>query len=83
MLSPTALPLAISSIGTANVVSVADDRCGDGYEWSKTMSSCILVPTAAPAAPPGATFQCNDGDYSFSKTAQGTCSRHRGIFQSL
>jgi hypothetical protein len=83
MLSPIVLPLAISSIGTAYVVSVADDRCGDGYEWSKTINSCIPVPTAAPTAPPGATFQCNDGDYSYSKTVQGACSRHGGISHAL
>ena len=43
------------------------------------MSRCIPVPTAAPTAPAGATFLCGDGDYSYSKTSQGACSRHGGI----
>jgi hypothetical protein len=62
---------------------LADDRCDDGYGWSKTINSCVPVPTAAPAAPPGATFQCNDGGYSYSKTSQGVCSRHGGIAHAL
>jgi Protein of unknown function (DUF3761) len=57
----------------------ADDECGDGWEWSKTANRCIPAPTAAPTAPPGATFLCADGDYSYAKTSRGACSRHGGI----
>ncbi len=63
---------------TSPVIS-ADDQCGDGWEWSKTVGRCVPVPTAASTAPPGATFLCVDGDYSFSKTSKGACSRHGGI----
>lgn len=57
----------------------ADDECGDGWEWSKTIGRCIPVPTAAPTAPARATFLCVDGDYSYAKTSHGACSRHGGI----
>jgi len=33
--------------------------------------------------PPGASAQCNDGTYSFSKHRSGTCSHHGGVRQWL
>lgn len=30
-------------------------------------------------APEGATAKCRDGEYSFSHTSSGTCSRHGGV----
>lgn len=33
--------------------------------------------------PPGATAQCRDGSYSFSRTRRGTCSRHGGVARWL
>ncbi len=40
---------------------------------------CVPRPVQAPAPPPGATAQCNDGSYSFSEHHQGTCSHHGGV----
>jgi len=80
-----AAPIAAASIvaPTSPVIS-ADDRCGDGYEWSNTINACIPAPTQAPTPPPGATYQCVDGTYSFSKTSEGACSHgHGGIAQTL
>jgi hypothetical protein len=76
-------PIAVAMTAPVSPVIAADDQCGDGYEWSNTIGRCIPVPTAATTAPPGATFQCADGDYSFSKTTQGACSRHGGIDHAL
>jgi hypothetical protein len=72
-------PVAATTTAPTSPVISADDQCGDGSESSKTVGRCIPVPTAAPTAPPGATFPCADGDYSFSKTSHGACSRHGGI----
>jgi hypothetical protein len=33
--------------------------------------------------PPGASAQCRDGSYSFSRHHQGTCSRHGGVSRWL
>jgi hypothetical protein len=35
------------------------------------------------ASPPGATAQCRDGTYSFSKHHSGTCSSHGGVARWL
>lgn len=80
--APVATPIALAITAPTSSVISADDQCGDGYEWSKTVGGCIPVPTAAPTAPPGATFRCADGDWSYSKTSRGACSRHGGIAAS-
>jgi Protein of unknown function (DUF3761) len=72
-------PIAAATTAPTSPVISADDECGDGWEWSKTGGRCVPVPAAAPTAPPGATFLCVDGDYSFAKTSRGACSRHGGI----
>lgn len=84
--SPTNAQSPVAAAITAPsspVISVddepGDDECGDGWEWSKTVGRCIPAPTAAPTPPPGATFLCVDGDYSYAKTSHGACSRHGGI----
>lgn len=78
--APITAPIAAARISapTSPVIS-ADDQCGDGYELSKTVGSCIPVPTHAPTPPAGATYQCVDGTYSFSKTPRGACSHHGGV----
>ena len=37
------------------------------------------VPPAQPIYPSNLTAICNDGTYSYSKTASGACSRHGGV----
>src|SRR4051794_22952736 len=47
-------------------------RNSDG-EW-------VPSPQLSPnGPPPGASAQCNDGTYSFSRHRQGTCSHHGGV----
>jgi hypothetical protein len=39
--------------------------------------------TKSGKAPAGATAQCGDGSYSFSRHHRGTCSRHGGVSRWL
>lgn len=39
----------------------------------------VQSPTKYDFAPAGATAECNDGTYSFSKSRRGTCSHHGGV----
>ena len=39
----------------------------------------IQSPTHYNSPPPGATAQCWDGTYSFSRSRRGTCSHHGGV----
>jgi hypothetical protein len=56
---------------------------GRGY----VNSHGLLIPsptwTADGQAPVGATALCSDGSYSFSQSAQGTCSWHGGVDEWL
>ena len=47
----------------------------------ETVRSPCWAPDGRP--PPGATAQCRDGAYSFSRTRQGSCSGHRGVARWL
>jgi hypothetical protein len=39
----------------------------------------VHSPAPAQAPPPGATAQCRDNDWSFSRHHSGTCSSHGGV----
>lgn len=39
----------------------------------------VQSPTHYNSVPQGATAECNDGTYSFSKSRRGTCSHHGGV----
>lgn len=57
--------------------------CDEGTHYVNSDGVCVPRPTAAAAPPPGATARCVDGEYSFSKHHQGTCSGHGGVAQYL
>ncbi|HEV7486274.1 MAG TPA: DUF3761 domain-containing protein [Thermoanaerobaculia bacterium] len=51
---------------------------GRGYRNSS--GEWVPSPQLSPNGPPrGASAQCNDGTYSFSKHRSGTCSHHGGV----
>jgi len=43
----------------------------------------VQSPTYSKTVPPGATAQCRDGSYSFSRNHRGTCSHHGGVSRWL
>jgi hypothetical protein len=43
----------------------------------------VQSPTYSKTVPAGATAQCRDGSYSFSRHHQGTCSHHGGVAKWL
>jgi len=43
----------------------------------------VPSPERSSSVPAGATAQCRDGSYSFSKHHQGTCSHHGGVAKWL
>jgi uncharacterized protein DUF3761 len=58
--------------------------CGTDY-YRNSQGVCVHRPvkTQGTATPAGATAQCRDGSYSFSKSHRGTCSRHGGVAKWL
>jgi len=58
--------------------TTAGGACPAG-DYRNVDGACVPRPTQAAAPPAGATAQCNDGTYSFSKHRSGTCSHHGGV----
>lgn len=55
---------------------------GDGYVNSR--GERVRSPAHSPSGPPpGASAQCRDGTYSFSRSRRGTCSHHGGVARWL
>jgi len=51
-----------------------------GRGYINSAGEWVPSPRASPNGPPaGASAQCNDGKYSFSKSRRGTCSHHGGV----
>ena len=72
-----AAAIATAAIGSASPANAVPRR------YENSTGTCVEGPTAAPAAPPGATAQCRDGDYSLSPHRSGTCSGHHGVCRWL
>lgn len=56
--------------------------CG-ADEYENVDHVCVPRPEQSPSAPDGATAQCKDGTYSFSRHRTGTCSHHGGVARWL
>ena len=51
--------------------------------YTNSAGERIQSPTFSPTVPSGATAQCRDGSYSFSRSRRGTCSHHGGVAKWL
>ncbi len=58
-------------------------KCADNGTYVNRKGETVKRPENCSAAPQGATAQCRDGSYSFSKSRSGTCSHHGGVAKSL
>ncbi|HEY2766290.1 MAG TPA: DUF3761 domain-containing protein [Pseudonocardiaceae bacterium] len=61
----------------------AGSSCDEAGHYINSNGVCVPRPVAAATAPAGVTAKCKDGEYSFSKHRQGTCSGHGGVAQWL
>lgn len=50
-----------------------------GSTYENSAGARVPSPVRTDAPPVGATAQCRDGSYSFSRTRSGTCSGHGGV----
>ena len=68
--------------GQYQVSTASLGNCGaDSYVNSR--GNCVHRPVASRTVPTGASAQCADGTYSFSKSRRGTCSHHGGVARWL
>src|SRR6266705_3151515 len=76
-------PVSQSQNGTPSTSSHASQQpstnCKDNGTYVNSKGQTVKRPETCSSAPQGATAQCRDGTYSFSRSRRGTCSHHGGI----
>jgi hypothetical protein len=80
--APNSGSSATQTSGTSNH-SPAKPRCTDNGSYVNSKGQTVKRPENCTTAPQGATAQCGDGTYSFSKSRRGTCSHHGGVAKWL
>jgi resuscitation-promoting factor RpfB len=58
-------------------------KCTETGTYVNSQGQTVKRPENCTTAPRGATAQCRDGTYSFSKSRRGTCSHHGGVAKWL
>jgi hypothetical protein len=58
-------------------------NCTNNGTYVNSQGQTVQRPENCSEPPAGATAQCRDGSYSFSKSRRGTCSRHGGVAKWL
>jgi hypothetical protein len=64
-------------------VEHAQINCTNNGTYVNSKGQTVPRPENCSAAPKGATAQCRDGSYSFSRSRRGTCSHHGGVAKWL
>jgi hypothetical protein len=68
---------------TAPQQQQAKTKCTNNGTYVNSKGETVKRPENCSAAPQGATAQCRDGSYSFSRSRSGTCSHHGGVAKWL
>jgi Protein of unknown function (DUF3761) len=58
-------------------------NCTDNGTYVNSKGQTVRRPENCSEPPEGATAQCRDGTYSFSRSRRGTCSHHGGVAKWL
>jgi Protein of unknown function (DUF3761) len=76
--------LAAASIAAAiGLCTPSATASPNDCDYVNVDNQCVPAPEQSPSAPPGATAQCSDATWSYSKHHSGTCSGHGGVSQWL
>lgn len=60
-------------------VSPRQVELSNDNHYTNVDGETVHSPAYAPDVPEGASAQCRDGTYSFSRNRRGTCSHHGGV----
>jgi Protein of unknown function (DUF3761) len=72
-------PIAAAIAAPTSPGISGDDQCGMATSGVRLLARAYRSRHGHRRRLRGATYQCVDGTYSFSKTSKGACSRHGGI----
>lgn len=68
-----------SSTTRSHTAHAPKPNCTDNGTYVNSKGQTVKRPENCSTAPQGATAQCRDGTYSFSRGRRGTCSHHGGV----
>jgi hypothetical protein len=69
----------IAGIGLVSLILLTSPVFAVTSYYSNNNGVKVQSPTSSFTIPRGASAQCKDGTYSFSKHRSGTCSGHKGV----
>lgn len=72
-----------STTGKSTRNEPAKSTCTNNGTYTNSRGQVVKRPETCSSPPEGATAQCRDGTYSFSRNHRGTCSRHGGVSKWL
>lgn len=73
-----------TSASTTNASSAhSKSNCRDNGSYVNKRGQTVKRPETCSTMPAGATAQCRDATYSFSRSKRGTCSHHGGVAKWL
>src|ERR1700674_118402 len=68
-----------NSSATSNTKPPGTVNCTNNGTYVNSKGQRVQRPENCSSPPQGATAQCRDGTYSFSRNRRGTCSHHGGV----
>ena len=74
---------ALSAQDSQKQPKAQQPKCADNGTYVNSKGQTVKRPENCSSAPQGATAQCRDGSYSFSRSRRGTCSHHGGVAKWL
>jgi hypothetical protein len=77
--TPSQSPTTQATTTQKTVAKNAPPNCSNNGTYVNSRGQTVRRPENCSAAPSGATAQCQDGSYSFSRSKLGTCSHHGGV----
>jgi hypothetical protein len=80
---PSSQPNANSVAASNPKANTGKVNCTNNGTYVNSKGQTVQRPENCSGPPKGATAQCRDGSYSFSKSRRGTCSHHGGVAKWL
>jgi len=81
--TPSTVPTSSTRQNPSTHNTQENAKCNDNGTYVNGQGQKVKRPENCSGPPSGATAQCRDGAYSFSRSHRGTCSHHGGVAKWL
>lgn len=83
LVSQTSQPRNAAASSAHATTGQGNVKCTNNGTYVNKQGQTVERPETCSGPPTGATAQCRDGSYSFSRSRSGTCSHHGGVSKWL